>query len=311
VVPGVGVEEVAKEISELAGDASKVLSFLDEAADLLKEEAKKSYRIGGGFFLPGEARFAAIGDIHGDLETLLKVLEEINVEEFLEGGGYLVFLGDYVDRGPKQLESFLLVLKLKAEYPERVVTLRGNHEPPPELQPYPHDFPLRLKKRYGDEGAKVYEKAFELFQLLPYVAIAEGSLLFLHGGPPTLIEREKREEYLSLNKSSPELQVLEEVLWNDPDDDVETWVPSPRGAGKLFGKKVTLKALEITGTKFIVRGHEPAFEGYKLNHDGKVLTLFSRIGPPYWNEKAAYFTITTEGEWLEEFKKGIKVLGGD
>ena len=37
----------------------------------------------------------------------------------------------------------------------------------------------------------------------------------------------------------------------------------------------------------IVRGHEPAYSGYKWNHDGRVLTLFSRIGPPYMNPARA------------------------
>ena len=36
------------------------------------------------------------------------------------------------------------------------------------------------------------------------------------------------------------------------------------------------------------RGHEPVGEGFKINHDGKVLTLFSRKGPPYFNKHAAY-----------------------
>jgi protein phosphatase len=40
--------------------------------------------------------------------------------------------------------------------------------------------------------------------------------------------------------------------------------------------------------QLLIRGHEPCPEGFKINHDGKVLTLFSRKGSPYFNKYAAY-----------------------
>jgi protein phosphatase len=41
----------------------------------------------------------------------------------------------------------------------------------------------------------------------------------------------------------------------------------------------------------LIRGHEPSEEGYKINHNGKVLTLFSRKGEPYFNAQAAYLQL--------------------
>ena len=73
--------------------------------------------------MPG--RTFAIGDIHGDLVALEKLfsrLPEVTPEDTV------VFLGDYIDRGP---DSSGVVRWLRAyveSCPARVVTLRGNHE---------------------------------------------------------------------------------------------------------------------------------------------------------------------------------------
>lgn len=64
----------------------------------------------------------AIGDIHGcaaELRRLIAILP-------LTSDSTLVFLGDYVDRGPASREVIETILALKEEY--EVVTLTGNHE---------------------------------------------------------------------------------------------------------------------------------------------------------------------------------------
>lgn len=70
-------------------------------------------------------RTFAIGDIHGDLEALDRLLARLPT---LVEGDTLVFLGDYVDRGPCSAEVVARVRGLAAWTPARVVALRGNHE---------------------------------------------------------------------------------------------------------------------------------------------------------------------------------------
>jgi hypothetical protein len=72
---------------------------------------------------------------------------------------------------------------------------------------------------------------------------------------------------------------------------VKTVLNSPRGAGKLFGRSVTETVLNKLGVKILIRGHEQCPEGFKLNHDDKVLTLFSRKGAPYFNAYGAYLQL--------------------
>jgi protein phosphatase len=81
------------------------------------------------------------------------------------------------------------------------------------------------------------------------------------------------------------------MLWSDPSDNIRETCASPRGAGKLFSERVTERVLERFRVKILIRGHEPCAEGFKIDHHGRVLTLFSRKGPPYFNAYGAYLNV--------------------
>ena len=68
----------------------------------------------------------AIGDIHGNLAALEDLLGKVLPE--LQHGDQLVFLGDYVDRGPDSRGCLERIVRLKKECSIRVVGLLGNHE---------------------------------------------------------------------------------------------------------------------------------------------------------------------------------------
>ena len=63
-----------------------------------------------------------IGDIHGCHTALVQLLDII-----LPKANTLVFLGDYVDRGPHSKEVVTTILSLRTRR-SRVVTLMGNHD---------------------------------------------------------------------------------------------------------------------------------------------------------------------------------------
>ncbi len=70
-------------------------------------------------------RTFATGDIHGDLQALLRIEEQLPE---LDEGDTLVFLGDYVNRGPRSAQVIEHLRSLPQRTPAKVVTLRGNHE---------------------------------------------------------------------------------------------------------------------------------------------------------------------------------------
>jgi serine/threonine protein phosphatase 1 len=69
-------------------------------------------------------RTFAIGDIHGQLSALERLLEEIPIDWQADE---LVFMGDMIDRGPKPRLVLEFVRQLQANS-KRVHVLRGNHE---------------------------------------------------------------------------------------------------------------------------------------------------------------------------------------
>ncbi|HMM36622.1 MAG TPA: metallophosphoesterase family protein [Thermoanaerobaculia bacterium] len=70
-------------------------------------------------------RTIAIGDVHGDLEGLERLLSRLPV---LLPEDTLLFVGDYVDRGPHPAAVVRRVRALPSETAARLVFLRGNHE---------------------------------------------------------------------------------------------------------------------------------------------------------------------------------------
>ena len=73
----------------------------------------------------GYSRVLTIGDVHGMYEKLIKLADIMcfDPEEDL-----LVFLGDYIDRGPEPVRCLQYVYDLQHIHPDSVVCLMGNHE---------------------------------------------------------------------------------------------------------------------------------------------------------------------------------------
>jgi len=66
-----------------------------------------------------------------------------------------------------------------------------------------------------------------------------------------------------------------DLMWSDPEE-IETWAMSPRGAGWLFGHRVTSEFCQINGISLITRSHQLVQEGYKYHFpDENLVTVWS------------------------------------
>lgn len=288
----VNLSLIVKESKAVQSDG--FVKIVENAIDLLHGESGKIGNLTVSERLVkleplGEA--LVIGDLHGDLESLIAILKNSGFTQKMtkRKDATLIFLGDYGDRGAYSAEVYYIVLRLKLAFPEQTVLLRGNHEGPEDLLASPHDLPMQFQFRFKENWRTAYAKTRELFTYLYNAVLVEERCLMVHGGLSPNIN--SIQDLARANVTHPEQEFLEDLLWSDPNDMVKEVLYSPRGAGKLFGKKVTENALKKVNVKILIRGHEPCEEGFKLNHDGKVLTLFSRKGAPYFNAYGAYLQL--------------------
>ena len=247
-----------------------------------------------------------IGDLHGDLKSLVHILDDSSFLSKAESGNVLlVFLGDYGDRGTQSPEVYYVVLKLKEMFPESVILMRGNHEGPPDLLASPHDLPIQMKNKFREKGSEAYLKLRELYNHLYTGVIIKERYVLLHGGAPSQATTVNDIAYA--HEKHPRESHLEEILWNDPWKGIKGTIASPRGAGRLFGEDVTNKLLTMLNVKALIRGHESCPDGYKSIHGGRILTLFSRKGPPYNNSYGAYLhlDISQKVEKPKQLLQGI------
>ena len=233
------------ELNELLIEAAKVF---DEEPPLIE--------VNGGKVL-------FVGDTHGDLRSSLSA--------FAKGAEAWIFLGDYVDRGPMQLENIIFLLAKKLEQPDRVYMLRGNHESP--LTNAYYGF---LDEVVGRFGRSLYSRFVEVFSRMPYAALVNGSIFAVHGGVARGLKKLEAVERLPKPDEIPRNPTAFELLWNDPREDVTGFEPSPRGPGiYLFGRDVFEGFAEANGIALMVRAHEYFPNGVHEYFGGRVISLFS------------------------------------
>jgi serine/threonine protein phosphatase 1 len=150
-----------------------------------------------------DRRIFAVGDIHGCREQLERLLDRIDWKP--ENGEKLVFLGDYIDRGPDSFEVVEIVRTLKAERPEEVVTLKGDHEQmfinfiagwePVSLSMNGRRHTIRS---YGRDSLLPVSHIRFLLQLDLYYET--GSHIFVHAGlrPGVPLERQSEKDCLQI-----------------------------------------------------------------------------------------------------------------
>ncbi|CAJ1434066.1 unnamed protein product [Effrenium voratum] len=285
-------------------DVDWISEYLDEMMEKVLEPERQANTYART--LPPSEAYVIIGDLHGQLFNLLSFLHkarmtwlppEEGIEPLQPSMDFVcspekvryVFLGDYVDRGERSIETAMLVLSYKVLCPDGIVLLQGNHEDALMNENYGFQDEVRMKFD-GDTG--VWTKFNAAFGMLPYLAVKQGHFIAMHGG--------LSEEFVHLCSHSqtgtPETQhvdfnsclglpskrhavVAEEITWSDPRRELTRFGPSQRGEGvESFGPLAAREFLQEHQLKYLFRGHEQKNQGFEEMHVGdnrSVVTIFS------------------------------------
>jgi len=217
--------------------------------------------------VPSGSHFNVCGDVHGQFYDLLNIFEINGLPS--EQNPYL-FNGDFVDRGSFSMEVILALFSLKLLYPNHLHLMRGNHES------------INMNRMYGFEGEvvqkysrKCFDLFTEVFNWLPLAACLQGKVLVVHGG---LFSKDNVSlndiRKIPRNRQPPDEGLMCELLWSDPSP-FPGRSPNKRGVGVAFGPDVTHKFLKDNNLELLVRSHEVKEEGYLVEADGKLITIFS------------------------------------
>lgn len=216
---------------------------------------------------PVHSPVTVCGDIHGQFFDLLELFKQGGE---IPGTNY-VFMGDFVDRGHHSVETLQLLLAYKARYPQCITLLRGNHECRQVTQVY--GFYDECFRKYGSANAWKY--CTEVFDYMALASVIDGTVLCVHGGLSPDIATLDQIRLLERNQEIPHEGPFCDLMWSDPDD-IETWSVSQRGAGWLFGSKVTAEFNYINDLELICRAHQLVQEGYKYMFPEKnLVTVWS------------------------------------
>lgn len=207
-----------------------------------------------------------VGDLHGDITTL-NVVKNL----FLHSTNSLVFLGDYVDRGPAQIETVNLVFALSLLYPGRVTVLRGNHETEQVSSRY--GFFMEVGRKFSHP---LYLEYCETFKTLPLAGMSKNGVFCCHGGVPEGLESKEQLQEIERQDINLVHPIAYQLLWNDPRDEEYHFQANLRGGGsRLYGKLAFDEFAENLDVSLMLRSHEAYRQGFKQFFNGRLVSVFS------------------------------------
>ncbi|MQL85986.1 hypothetical protein Taro_018521 [Colocasia esculenta] len=211
--------------------------------------------------------FTVCGDVHGQFYDLLNIFELNGLPS--EDNPYL-FNGDFVDRGSFSLEVILTLFAFKCMSPQAMYLARGNHESKSMNKIY--GFEGEVKSKLSDTFVELFA---EVFCCLPLAHVINNKVFVVHGGLFS-VDGVKLSDIRAIDRfcEPPEEGLMCELLWSDPQP-LPGRGPSKRGVGLSFGGDVTKRFLNENNLELVVRSHEVKDEGYEIEHDGKLITVFS------------------------------------
>ncbi|CAF0779820.1 unnamed protein product [Adineta steineri] len=252
--------------------SEKFVQISDDEIKFLCEKSKEIF-LSQPVLLELQAPINICGNICGQYTDLLRHFDQGG---FPYESNYL-FLGGYVNRGKQSLETICLLLAYKIKYPNNIFLLRGSHECASLSRIC--GFYDECKRRCN---IKIWKAFTTCFNCLPIAAIINEKIFCCHGGlSPELYSLEQIRR-IQRPTDVPDMGLLTDLLWSDPDSEVENWSENDAGISFRFGASTVNKFLSRFNMDLICRAHQVTENGYEFFADRQLVTIFST--PDYVGE---------------------------
>lgn len=231
-----------------------------------------------------------IGDTHGAVQESFKLIDFFYKLFQKNDKIKVVFVGDYVDRNPFDLENLTLITAFYLLFPDNVVLIRGNHED--RVINTHYGFIDNLLRTFREKGEDLYEEIIKFFTHLPLVHIAQmhsgeniARVMSVHGGipidplnflEPVILEEIESKLICEVDKSDDMDIYSVSMLWSDPDEMIQGILTGSHLHGRMrFGFPVFKNFINANNIQLVVRGHQKWNEGYHIFFNGQLYSLFS------------------------------------
>ncbi len=128
-------------------------------------------------------------------------------------------------------------------------------------------------RKYGN--ASVWRHCVQCFDCFGLAALIDEQVLCVHGGLSPDVRTLDQVRAIDRNQEIPHEGAFCDLVWSDPEDIAGSWQLSPRGAGYLFGKRVTDEFHQVNNLQFLARAHQLVMEGRKYHFDKRLVTVWS------------------------------------
>jgi serine/threonine-protein phosphatase PP1 catalytic subunit len=246
-VAGLDVDSIIDKLLSVRGARPGKVVTLEEREVLFLINKAREIFMSQPVLLELEAPIKIVGDVHGQYYDLLRLFE---YGGFPPSANYL-FLGDYVDRGKQSVETACLVLAYKIKFPENFFLLRGNHECAGINRIY--GFYDECKRRYN---VKVWKLFNDCFNCLPIAGLIDDKIFCVHGGLSPELSSTDQIKRIMRPTDVPDMGLLCDLLWADPDPDINGWGENDRGVSFTFGVDVVNSFLAKHDYDLICRAHQ-------------------------------------------------------
>jgi hypothetical protein len=274
-----------------------------------------------------------VGDLHGSFKDLYYLIQRYGTPGKLNR---FVFNGDFVDRGPQQIEVLLTLLYAHLMYPTKVYLNRGNHE---DLsinlsKHFNPNFKSDVDNKYGKFSLAIFNNSQRLFRRLPVATIVENNAGYrafvTHGGLSNRVDLNyikskqfNRSLFPSVSVKSDQDPVTKrmaeqfsDLIWSDPIKSTMfkaktgCYPNDARGAGFFFANDVSESFCKKNGFNMVIRSHEVRDEGFSQDHS-HCCTVFSSSFYAGGSNKAAVVVLEPNKSGLQTHKFKTNHLSSD